>query len=430
MSAAPALMIWRAGLARGWRAAVARLLPLVALASLGLASSAHAHLMLAQRGTLNLAGNGAFVVLSVPVSAFSGVDADGDGRLSPAELSTQAPRLNAQVQQGVHLLRGGQPLPLQGVMMQLQPPDQAPNAAAPTASQLLVMGRFALDAATPSDHGAAGDLALRFTLFGHLAGEQSQDITVSHGSEAHRLVLSPAHPQGRLFPSAWHTVWDQALQGMHHVLSGLDHLLFLLVVLAAGTGWRHVVVALSCFTLGHATTLAASVVWGLRVPPGVVEPAIAATIVGMALFDRWAAGRAGTGTGTGGADAAVAAVAVAGADGGSTGHSGKVGSSAPSPVPVLRWALVFGCALIHGLGLSGALTDMGLDPQHQWLSLLGFNLGVELAQVGVASATAVLALAVGAWRGSAGRVVLTRLAQALAVLAGSVWLVQRLVAGG
>ena len=50
------------------------------------ASLAHAHLVVSQRGTLNIVGDGAYMVLSLPVSALSGIDDDHDGLLSVNEL--------------------------------------------------------------------------------------------------------------------------------------------------------------------------------------------------------------------------------------------------------------------------------------------------------------------------------------------------------
>ncbi len=140
------------------------------------------------------------------------------------------------------------------------------------------------------------------------------------------------------------------LLGAEHVLGGLDHMLFLLVVLATGWGWRHTALALTVFTAGHAISLAAVAIGGFSAPAHIVEPAIAATIVGMALFDRWSHAR-----------------------------------SQPL-APAWRLALVFGCALIHGLGLAGALTRLGLDSTNRLLSLVGFNAGIEAAQLGVALA--------------------------------------------
>jgi hypothetical protein len=347
--------------------------------------AAHAHLMVAQRGTLNLVDDGAFMVLSLPVSALAGVDTDGDGLLSPAELQTNAADIQRQVTQGVQLWSDAGQRPLQGLMLQLSPEGHLASGAA---RQLVAVGRFALGAQTQG-------LRLHLALFGTHPDEQTQNIVVSQGERAHRLVLSPSQPDGAVLPSAWRNVADHVREGFAHVLNGPDHLLFLLVVLAAGGGWRRVVLALTCFTLGHAVTLTASVLGGLRLPAAVVEPAIAATILGMAAFDQW-----------------------------QTSHPERAWS------PAWRLGLVFGCALIHGLGLAGALADLGLDSEHRLLSLLGFNLGIELAQVAVACGAAAFMAVVVWWRGGEGRTALLRATTATAWLAGSVWLVQRLVNGG
>ena len=209
---------------------------------------AQAHLMVAQRGTLNLVGDGAFMVLSLPVSAFTGIDDDNDGVLSAAELRRHGDDIEAQIQHGVQLTDTTGARPLQGLMLQLS----APNHDGTTASaQIVVLGRFALGAQRTG-------LRLRMTLFGRGADERSQQLTVSRGSEAQRLVLAPGHEAGEVFPSAWTTVVDHAQQGMAHVLAGPDHLLFLLVVLASGWGLRKVLLSLTCFTLGHGVTLAGS----------------------------------------------------------------------------------------------------------------------------------------------------------------------------
>ena len=63
---------------------------LVLCGCMGAMTPAQAHLVAAQKGTLNFAGNAAFLVLSVPVSAIHSVDDDGDGMLSKAELATHA----------------------------------------------------------------------------------------------------------------------------------------------------------------------------------------------------------------------------------------------------------------------------------------------------------------------------------------------------
>ena len=205
------------------------------------------------------------------------------------------------------------------------------------------------------------------------------------------MVLRPGHEAGVLFPSAWTVLRDNALLGAGHVLGGLDHMLFLLVVLATGWGWRHTALALTAFTAGHAISLSAVAIAGFSAPVHVVEPAIAATIVGMALFDRWSHAR-----------------------------SEPLASA-------WRLALVFGCALIHGLGLAGALHGLGLDSSNRLLSLVGFNAGIEAAQLGAAVVACAVVFGIRRLRGPAGPATATRLASTTAIVAGSAWLVQRAI---
>lgn len=167
---------------------------------LGLAFTAQAHLMVAQHGTLNFVGTGAFLVLSLPVSAFDGVDDDGDGRLSFAELKAHRADIEATVLNRVRLVDAHGVLPLQGVMLSLSPPDDAPAAPA---TQLVVLGRYAL----PGD--AAGLSALRWSmpLFGRHVDEQRLVLHVTRGAEQQELLLQPGQPATRLLPTRG---WDFA----------------------------------------------------------------------------------------------------------------------------------------------------------------------------------------------------------------------------
>ena len=178
--------------------------------------------------------------------------------------------------------------------------------------------------------------------------------------------------------------------------SGLDHLLFLLVVLATGWGLRQIGLALTAFTVGHAITLTASVFGVVRVSPAIVEPAIAATIVSMVLFDRWSQRRVATG-------------------------------AAPWPQGI-RLGLVFGCALIHGLGLADALGGLGLDTASRLWSLAGFNIGIELAQLTVAVAAGALLWSWQRLHGLQGLVPAQQVGATLAAVVGSVWFVDRIFA--
>jgi len=308
------------------------------LAGLALSSAAFAHLIVAQQGTLNLHGNGAYLVVSVPTSALSGVDNNGDGLLSEEELSAHAPSITEQLRAGLRLSDADGSRALEEIKLTLSPESSQEGEPA---DQLIVMGRYALaDADKP--------LSFRADLWGTTESEQSLSLAVTRDLEDERLLLlTPQYPQSNLYESALMVFFSYLQEGVGHILGGLDHLLFLLVVVSTGWGWKRVFTALSVFTLGHAVSLMAVVFGGLSAPARIVEPTIAATIIGLALYDVWLA------------------------------RSGE-------EPPVSRLALVFGCSLIHGLGLGGALSELGVDPAQQVATLLGFNAGIERAVDGIA----------------------------------------------
>ena len=342
-------------------------------------SAAHAHLVVSQRGTLNIVGSGAYMVLSLPVSSLSGFDDNQDGLLSVDELRAHGASIESQIKQGVSLDSEQGRSALEGVMLNTAPPDTTPYAPS---THLVVLGRFAIPA-------QATELKLALRLFGTRADEQTEQIAVTRGAQSQLITLTPEHQQGVVLPSAWASFAEQVRLGAFHVLSGVDHLLFLLVVLAAAWNLRQVVLALTCFTAGHAVTLVACVWYGLSVPASMVEPAIAATIVGMAVFDRWSAHRSLTN-----------AVAI-------------------------RLSLVFVCALIHGLGLAGALSDLGVDGMGKVVSLVGFNAGIELGQIAVALTAALAMSGVRQLGGPIGLAKTTRLASYVSMALGTFWFFQR-----
>ncbi|HEV8551645.1 MAG TPA: HupE/UreJ family protein [Polyangiaceae bacterium] len=154
------------------------------------------------------------------------------------------------------------------------------------------------------------------------------------------------------------------LLGVQHILSGIDHLLFVASLLFLVGFRRRLLATITAFTLAHSLTLASSVFgWiSLRSPP--VEASIALSIV------------------------LVASEALREKD--------TLARRAPALVSFL-----FG--LVHGLGFAGALRDVGLPQSHLPLALFSFNLGVELGQLfAVLAAYAVVRLPFSArWLGRA-----------------------------
>ncbi len=165
--------------------------------------------------------------------------------------------------------------------------------------------------------------------------------------------------------------------GVEHLITGVDHVLFVLGLLLLVRG-RRLVGAVTAFTLGHSLSLALSVLGVVRVPSAPVEIAIAATIVVLALDIL----------------------------------RSRSGAS-PGPVARWPWALCSLFGLLHGLGFAGALTEAGLPPHAIPLSLVAFNVGIELGQL------AIVAVALLAFRALGRRApktdLLTRVAPAYAI---------------
>ncbi|ASJ76513.1 HupE/UreJ family protein [Granulosicoccus antarcticus] len=353
---------------------------LLILSSIG---SANAHLMVAQQGTLNIVEGGAFMVLSLPTSAFSKFDDNGDNKLSREEFSTHQASLNSAVEDGINLRQGGQSKELQGLMLTPVFDEQKPQEPA---SQMIAMGRFVLSE-------TAAPLEFDLQIFGTGSTESTQQVTVSRPADGRRqlLVFSAKSPTHALMASGWSTFTDYVTLGAEHIVFGFDHLLFLLVVLVTGWGWRHILLALSIFTLGHALTLTITSFYNLSLNPALIEPAIAATIVGMAALDLF------------------------------NRHRNRKASA------WIRLSAVFICALIHGLGLASALSDRGLNSEYLLSSLAGFNLGIEAGQLMVASLLALVAVAIVRLRGNAGLELARHSASLLAIVMGSFWFVQRVI---
>jgi hypothetical protein len=127
--------------------------------------------------------------------------------------------------------------------------------------------------------------------------------------------------------------------GVEHILTGWDHLLFLVVLLLRGGGWLSLTKIITAFTVAHSITLALAVLDVVHLPDRLVEAVIALSI------------------------AAVAAE-----------------NLVESPVVVRRWIVSFCFGLVHGFGFSAALRELGLPAHGLVLALFGFNAGVELGQ--------------------------------------------------
>jgi hypothetical protein len=203
------------------------------------------------------------------------------------------------------------------------------------------------------------------------------------------------------FSIAERSLWGESKQFIHegiwHIWLGFDHVLFLLALLlpavlirvdgrwqAAGdfsqVCWN-VFSIVTAFTVAHSLTLSLAALDVVRLPSRLVESTIAASV-----------GLAG------------------------------LGNLFPM-VTRQRWIVAFGFGLIHGFGFAAVLTDLGLPEDSLLLSLISFNLGVELGQLAIVSAFLPLAYAIRrSW--SYPRLVLTGGSLAVVAIA-LVWLTER-----
>ena len=130
--------------------------------------------------------------------------------------------------------------------------------------------------------------------------------------------------------------------GIEHILTGIDHLLFVIGLLFLVGFRRKLVWTITAFTAAHSLTLASAALGWLTLRSAPVEACIALSIVlvaAEALRDRQTLARR---------------------------------------LPALV-SFIFG--LVHGLGFAGALKDIGLPENHLWIALLTFNVGVEFGQL-------------------------------------------------
>ncbi len=157
---------------------------------------------------------------------------------------------------------------------------------------------------------------------------------------AWQIFLVPARPDSAGIAATYLGL------GIEHILTGLDHLAFVLGLVLLAAGWRQIVGAVTAFTLAHSVTLGLAALGWARVPGPPVEAVIALSIV---FLSRELTARSS-------------------------------GSPAASP---RRLAIVaFGFGLLHGLGFAGALAEVGLPAGDIPLALFTFNVGVELGQLG------------------------------------------------
>lgn len=322
------------------------------------------------------------------VDVLPNVDTDADRHLSAAEATAGAARITAYLNDHVHVSA------TDGPCVPAAPREE--RLAAET--RLFMKVRYRCPS-TPTTLTWTVDLFME-DVGGHtvLGRFRSPAGYVQHAFTApHRVLDLPtaATPVATVASAApnvappTHTPVEDSWfgsfvgQGLSHILGGVDHLLFVISLALASRRLRDLTVTITAFTAGHSVSLALAALDVLRVSPHVAEPAIAATIVWVAV------------------------------------------ENVRRDDPPHRAWLALGFGLIHGLGFGSALRDLGLPSGGVLPALLGFNVGVELGQLLVIAPCVALLSWLSA-RPAARRSLEQGVSAAVAVL-GTLWFADRLL---
>lgn len=206
------------------------------------------------------------------------------------------------------------------------------------------------------------------------------------------VVLSPTAPRARIDSGGTEAASGGLLSylrlGIEHILSGWDHLAFLFLLIVVAARVRDVAILITGFTVGHSVTLAAAAL-GVVVPHArAVEATIAASILLVALENI------GVEQLRGGALVILGAVLIFAASaffGGLPAFWGIALFTACyfallrtlGGAGRLRWLIACLFGFVHGLGFSGVLLEQALPRAQLVQALFGFNVGVELGQLGI-----------------------------------------------
>ena len=341
-------------------------LALAAALALVAATSALAHAP--SNATLGLVADGAAVqqrwdIALRDLDRVLPLDADNDGQITWGELRQAWPQVSTLADEGLRLAIGTSactagPLATpridshaDGTYAVLERRWQCPSDAA--AQGLQVDYRLFAD----SDASHRGLLQWRV---GADAPAATAVLAPAQGPVA-LAGSGPAASSSQGSDSTPSTFSGFVVEGVHHILIGTDHVLFLLALMLPAvlrppqredntisvSAWRwsnallQVAKVVTAFTVAHSITLAMAVL-GYADPPSRIVESLIALSVALAAIDNLR-----------------------------------------RFLPGVRWQLAFAFGLVHGFGFAGALKELGLDPAALARSLVGFNVGVELGQLGI-----------------------------------------------
>ncbi len=329
-------------------------------------------------GEVMIADKQATFTLTLPTGLVGMADDDRDGKLNAAEVDRHNAALKQLLGDRIQLFNQ------QGKSGEwtIRAADQdlaVPQANTQTHSTLTL--DYTWDTAIEA-------LTLRYNLFIPGAPAARSLITTNYAGKTQSLVFTPNSPEFDLIaPAIGKQIYSFVVLGVEHILTGYDHILFLVSLLLVNTGVRSILKIVTAFTISHSVTLSLAVLNIVSLPSQFVECAIALTIIYVAAENLWKK---------------------------QFNH---------------RWGLTFGFGLIHGLGFAGILSEIQIPRSNLVMSLLSFNLGVEIGQIfAITIGCLLLRLILSQLKQQKWQLNLKRTVSVGIIAMGLVWFVERAIA--
>jgi hydrogenase/urease accessory protein HupE len=238
-----------------------------------------------------------------------------------------------------------------------------------------------------------GDIVYRSTVLTAADSSARQIVLIGEGANAPQALLDSSNTTVTLSepaPSLFSTMQRYLVTGIEHIFLGYDHIAFLVGVVLWARRLVPVIKIVTAFTIAHSITLSLAALDVIVIPSAIVEPAIAASIVFVAVENFF------------------------------------------SRDIDRRWRVAFAFGLIHGFGFAGALREIGLPANAVATALAAFNIGVEIGQAAIVAIVvpALIALdrLMAADRAKSVRAAsLVYVVSVLISLLGSYWLLTRML---
>jgi hydrogenase/urease accessory protein HupE len=362
----------------------------IAMLAVGLYSaSAEAHAIGLSTGEYTPRGSSVVGTLAFArgevASLVPSIDANRDGHLTPSEVEGARSVLRDKVVGRIAISAGGQKCA-----------PTLTDAGLTEQDGLLLSGRWdcaSTDKPFEVELAVLDDLARGHRHIARAVTGGTTHDEVLYGDQR-RITIAPepsmatsrATPEARSRgPARAGGFWSFFGMGIEHILTGYDHLVFILGLVLARARLRSLLTIVTAFTIAHSITLALAVLNVWAPSSRIVEPAIALSIAYVGIENFFV----------------------------------KDASK--------RWRITFPFGLVHGFGFAGALQEIALPRGAVPSALVSFNLGVEAGQVAVLAVLLplVLFLRGTAWFEPRG----ARIVSGAVALAGGIWFVSRVIGG-